>query len=336
MRRPVTGVRNGSAELRSTAPTSSSRSASAAARSAAGVRAGPQHRPGRGRQHEPGDAAEPGREVRGSGALGARARARAPGRSAPARSSSWSAVAPTTTPTSPSGAAPALRAAASSTIAWAVLRAGPTRPAAPARPPGWTSGPARTPRARRRPRSGSPASSEPKPRYGDSVTASAASGAPTAEVGVRVAVHRGADVAALDVQDGQRRRCRRSAASTRSSTAMPREPCRSKNADCGLTTATCPASASHAGHGEPLQPVRRRRSAPTRRAGPGAGRCPTQSGPSASTAAGARAAAAEAGAALTAGLAQRGVRRPAATAPRSGRPSAPRCPARRPRRPAPW
>ena len=61
---------------------------------------------------------------------------------------------------------------------------------------------------------------------------------PVGEVGGGVRVHGGADVAALDVQQRQCAPPPARSASTRSSTAMPCEPCISKNADCGLNTGT--------------------------------------------------------------------------------------------------
>ena len=47
-----------------------------------------------------------------------------------------------------------------------------------------------------------------------------------------------------------------SPASTFSSTAMPSDPCRSKNADCGLTTRDVPGEGVDAGQREALQPAR--------------------------------------------------------------------------------
>ena len=101
----------------------------------------------------------------------------------------------------------------------------------------------------------------PKPRYGAAVIASAAIGRARVEVGVGVGLRGRADVAALHVEDDERTGLA-GGLDDRSSTAMPREPNRSKNADCGLTAATRGASASAAVERELLQPVDRVGQAP--------------------------------------------------------------------------
>ena len=81
----------------------------------------------------------------------------------------------------------------------------------------------------------------------------------------------------------------RAAASTASSTATPREPCRSKNAACGLSDGDARRRAPPRPSARTARSPARRPAAPRPPAGPGAGRCPTQSGPWASMAAARRA-----------------------------------------------
>ena len=246
----------------------------------AGVRPGRQHRAGRGGQHDPAHAGEAGRDVRRAGALRARARARAPAPFSPDRSSSWSCGgADDHADVAERLGARRCAAAASSTITWAVLR--PAHSASCTCPPSGLDVRASTntprPASRRGPDRRVAASRSPGTARAS--RRRAASGAPIAEVGVRVAVHRGADVAALDVQDGQRRACR------------PARPAPAPAPRCPRGAVPLEERRLRLEHAPPARPAPRRRSwrtAPARPASsvsphsassPGCGSIPTQSAP---------------------------------------------------------
>ncbi len=252
------------------------------------------------------------------------------------RSAASPTVAPTTRPTEPIGAAPAFAAAACAAVVAATVAPSGVRACCTSAPSGFdvrhrTNSPRPVARA-----SSTAGASDPNPRYGETVSASPASGEPSA---------RNASAYAPIVEPMSPRFAStrtsvpvsRPAATTSSSAATPAEPCRSKKAACGLTAATRPATASMTVSANRRTP-RASSVRPHCASRLACGSMPTHSGPCASIAAASRApngSRAAAGAVTPApASAGCGVRRPprcapAGSRPGTARPGPPRSPARR-------
>ena len=170
-----------------------------------------------------------------------------------ARSRPWSAVAPTTSPTPPSGARRALRAAASSTIACATERPSATAActAAPSgvRRPGQHEHPA----ARRR-RGVERRGERPEAEVGRERDRVGGQRRARREVGVGVPLHRRADVAPFDVQQHERRRARERAQQPLQHRDAAR-PVPFEERRLGLHQRHVPGQRVDAGVGEPGEPV---------------------------------------------------------------------------------
>ena len=157
------------------------------------------------------------------------------------------------------------------------------------------------------------------------------------QVGVGVAVHRRADVAALDVEQRQRRRHsgRRLGGEPGQHLLQHRDPARPvpfEERRLRLDHGDVPARGRRRRSARTARARGRRRRAPTRRAGPGCGSIPTHRGPCAATAAASR----SPKPAHDAGLLERRVHVLQRPHPDPVAASSPRCPAPPPRRPAPW